>query len=295
MERGELAGVCLVDLSAAFDCLDVGLLLEKMEVMRFNLEVVEWFRSYLTDRQQCVQIEGSQSDFLSVNVGVPQGSILAPILYLVYTADLPEVIHDDNCQLGQNNTSRFHTTCPECGGVVTFADDTTVTVTDKDPGILSEKLSDSYVKIASYLTDNRLKVNDTKTHILVMTTSQKRRKNDISVQLITPSCIVQSSKSERLLGMEVHESMKWREYILDSKQSLISGLNTRVKALKKLRNVADFKTRLMIANGIFISKLLYCLPLYGGTEDYLLKSLQVVQNAAAREVSKKDRYTSTSV
>ena len=68
-------------------------------------------------------------------------------------------------------------------------------------------------------------------------------------------------------------------------------LNTRLNAIKLISNVTNFKTRLMIANGIFSSKLIFQIGLWGGTEECLLNSLQVVQNKAARFVTRRDRYT----
>ena len=291
MEREELSGVFLVDLSVAFDCVDHSLLLQKMEVLGFNKKAVDWSRSYLDNRQQCVSIEGCQSDFLDVDVGVPQGSILGPLFYLLYTNDLPEVVHSGNCDFNQLRMDRFNTMCPECGGLVAFADDSTVTVSDSNPEVLSEKLTEKYNIVANYFTNNRLKVNDEKTHLIVMATNQKRRLMQIDVKITTPTEVISASRSERLLGIQIHESMKWREHILDAEQSLLKSLNTRISALKKIKQVASFKTRLMVANGIFGSKMLYGLQLFGGTEEYLLNSLQVVQNKAARTVTKLNIFT----
>ena len=85
--------------------------------------------------------------------------------------------------------------------------------------------------------------------------------------------------------------MKWTEYVQNNKKSLLSKLSTRLSALKKVTKVSNFKTRLMIANGIFMSKLHYMMPLWGGCEGYLLKSLQIVQNKAARAVTKQNWET----
>ena len=67
--------------------------------------------------------------------------------------------------------------------------------------------------------------------------------------------------------------MRWREHILDNKESLLKSLNKRVGAIKKISKSASFKTRKMIANGIFISKLIYLMPVWVGCEDYLVHAL----------------------
>ena len=87
--------------------------------------------------------------------------------------------------------------------------------------------------------------------------------------------------------------MKWGEHVLNNDvlnndESLVRSLNTRVGALKKVSKVANFTNRKMIADGIFMSKLVYLIPLRGGSAKYLIKSLQTLQNKAARAVTKLD-------
>ena len=122
---------------------------------------------------------------------------------------------------------------------------------------------------------------------MVMTTKQKRRHLDTnSVSINTPSGIITPTCTERLLGAEIHEDMKWREHVLDSGKSMVKTLNKRVGALKKIQKMASFKSRKMIGTGIFISKLIYLMPLWLGCEDYMVKALQVIQNKAARSIAK---------
>ena len=148
--------------------------------------------------------------------------------------------------------------------------------------------------MADFLTDNKLKVNDDKTHMLVMTTWQKRRHVDTdSTRILTPSIIIKPSSTERLLGAEIHQDMGWREHILDSDNSLVKSLNKRLGAVKKVEKLASFRTRKMIATGIFMSKLIYLMPLWAGCQDYLVKALQVIQNKAARSVAKMGIFTPT--
>ena len=97
----------------------------------------------------------------------------------------------------------------------------------------------------------------------------------------------------KLLGVYVHEEMKWAEYILNNEHSLVKNLNRRLAGLKKICKYSDFKTRLMVGNGIFTSKLIYLIPLWGGAEGYLIRILQVIQNKAAKYITKRGPETST--
>ena len=90
-----------------------------------------------------------------------------------------------------------------------------------------------------------------------------------------------------MLGFQIHESMTFSQHIMDGKDALIKILNKQIGALKKIRNAASFKAKLNIANGIFMSKILYLLPLYGGCPDYLLSSIQKKQTEAMHQVTGK--------
>ena len=87
-------GACFLDLSAVFDVVDHPLLVEKLRLFGFTEESLSWVTSYLSDRSQTVYIEGFFSKILPVPTGVPQGSILGPLMYIIFTNELPEVIHD---------------------------------------------------------------------------------------------------------------------------------------------------------------------------------------------------------
>ena len=162
---------------------------------------------------------------------------------------------------------------------------------------LPDKLSSKFKVLSDFLVSSRLKLNDDKTHLLVLTTSQKRKKRgaNLGVVISTPSATVTPTPAEKLLGGWIHQDLKWAEHIQDNDESLIRGLTTRLSALKIIGKVATFSTRKMIADGIFISKLSYLISLWGGCEGYLLKSLQVIQNKAARVVTKLDWNTPTRV
>ena len=245
--------------------------------------------NYLSGRSQAVYIDGSLSSFLSVNIGVPQGSILGPLCYILFTNDLPETVLKTNSHV---HWSQLTTHCAECGGLCCFADDSTYSVSSQDQDHLKQKLNEKYTVMASYLGNNRLKLNDDKTHLLIMTTKQKQRILNIDIQISTPNEEIRPIKSERLLGIYIQDDLKWSEYIQNHDKSLIKQLTSRLNALRIISGAANFKTRLMIANGIFNSKLIFQISLWGGTEDYLLNALQIVQNKAARCCKKRSENSS---
>ena len=208
VEQGNLAGVCLVDMSAAFDVVDTKLLLEKMKLYGFDKDAVQWMWSYLTYCSQGVYMEGSMSKLLPLEAGVPQGSILGPVFYTIFTNELPEVVHEADCPLRGNTGSIFSMQCQDCGGLCCYADDSTYTVIGNTPQQLTETLSKKYNVMADFLTDNKLKVNDDKTHMLVMTTRQKRRfVATESTRIHTPTSTISPTTTERLLGAEIHHNL----------------------------------------------------------------------------------------
>ena len=295
LEKGELAGVVMVDMSAAFDVVDTELLLQKLRLYGLDQNSVQWAWSYLTYRSQGVCIEGSLSGLLALEAGVPQGSILGPLFYTIFTNELPQVVHEADCPLKDlEGADIFSINCTECGGLCCYADDSTYTLSGKDPAQLTQKLGEKYSILADYLAANKLKVNDEKTHLLVMTTRQRRRFMDTrSMSMITPTATITASPVEKLLGAYIHEDMKWTEHIMANDDSLIKSLNKRQAAIKKISLFASFKARKSLANGIFMSKLIYLMPLWAGCDDNLVKALQVLQNKVARSVTKKNRFTPT--
>ena len=153
-------------------------------------------------------------------------------------------------------------------------------------------MNDSFVKMSNFMSNNKLKLNDDKTHLLLVSTKQRLTRidgNDVTIK--TPGGDIKPIKSERLLGVQVQDDLKWSEYLVKDKKSLVSQLSTRLSALKLISQTASFKSRLLIANGIFCSKLIYQISLWGGAASYLIDILQRSQNRAARFVTKRDKYT----
>ena len=159
VETGQMAGVCMLDMSAAFDVVDHDILIEKMAVYGFSLHSIHWFESYPTGRRQGVSINVVLSTLLPVNSGLPQGSILGPLLYTLFTNELPEVIseqndHPENSKI-RKITEKIHPIC--C-----YADDTTMTDIASNHSPLSQKLTNDFEKISKFIMMNSLKLINNK-------------------------------------------------------------------------------------------------------------------------------------
>ena len=293
-ENGKLAGIALVDMSAAFDVVDTKILLKKCELFNFDGNTLDWLESYLMGRSQCTYISGSTSKVLSLEAGVPQGSVLGPSLYTLFTCDFPEVVHDENCPHNVINQEEGvqveinRTMCAECGGLVCYADDSTYTVTGKNEVELSEKLTEKFKSMAEYLSENRLCINTDKTHTMVLCTEQKRRHIETKeVMLDTGSEIIHPTPSELLLGFQVDQNLGFGNFLLAGKDSVLSSLSKRIGALKSISKVANFKTRLSVCSSLVMSRILYMLPVYGGAPEYMLDALQKKQSEAMRLVTRR--------
>ena len=148
MEKGELCGAVLLDLTKAFDNVNHDILLSKLSAIGVSPSTLQWFKSYFSHRKQRTSCSDAMSDPLPMTFGVPQGSILGPLLFLVYNNDLPLAIK--NCE------------------VTLYADDTVLYYFAKEPHLLEEALNEDLLRVAQWLHGNKLTFNLTKTKSMII-------------------------------------------------------------------------------------------------------------------------------
>ena len=255
--RGEISGAVLLDLSAAFDLVEPSILIKKLQIYGLEEDFVTWIDSYVEERYQGVWIRHVLSDLIRCDIGVPQGSILGPLLFLIYFNDLPD-----------------HLQCK----TDSYADDTTLSTSNSKIAEIGQTLTEDCSNVSEWMKSNRLKLNATKTHVMVLGTQQRlaRTQESLDVKMDGLELKEDQEKCELLLGCKIQSNIKWHMQV--------AKLSRRLTALMNLKFVLPFALLKQVTEGIFNSVLVYCLPLYGGCETRCLKELQVMQNRAAQIV-----------
>ena len=290
VEEGKLVGVLLCDQSAAFDLCDHRILLEKLSLVGLKSCALNWVHSYLANRKQSCFVDGELSTPLDLpECGVPQGSVGGPLLWLLFTCDQPDVVHDHQIESEEQNRGCMYQNISQaeesihCGELVGYVDDGAYSFGHRDPGLVSQVLTNKYSRLECWMSANKLVVNRDKTHVLLLG-SKKHAIARNNFYIMAGDHKVVLSAAERLLGGHIHESLMWKEHIIEGKTSLIKQLVSRNNALKLVCRNAKFNVRLMLANGAVQSKLVYLINLWGGAQQYLINALQVQQLNAARTV-----------
>ena len=152
-EKGLLTGMILIDLQKAFDTIDHSILLEKMKCISFSESTIRWFISYLSNRSFIVSVGKELSSRGKLNCGVPQGSILGPLLFLLYVNDMPQAVNSE---------------------LLLYADDTCLFFMGKDSKIIGDQLNKDFNSLCEWFIDNTLSIHfgEEKTKSILFGTKQ---------------------------------------------------------------------------------------------------------------------------
>ena len=256
----------LVDLKAAFDTVNHSILLKKLERYGVRGHCLQWFNSYLTDRKFHVRVGSSLSDEQTLNIGIPQGSILGPILFIIYNNDLPRI------------SSRLTTTL--------FADDTNFSLTHKDYDSMVGLMNTELSKIHDWTVANRLTINNTKTELLLFSNRNPIHNNE---QIILNGQFVTYVDHAKFLGIIIDNKINFKNHI-----NYITGkIAKHAGILYRIKHSLPLKSRLTYYNSFVLPYLNYNILHWGSTNDTHLNPLIVIQKRIVRTIADADYLAHT--
>ncbi|KAI2646016.1 hypothetical protein H4Q32_024005 [Labeo rohita] len=258
-DRGCISLLVLLDLSAAFDTVDHNILLNRLEnYVGISGSALAWFKSHLSDRYQFVAVNEEVSYRSQVQYGVPQGSVLGPLLFTLYMLPLGDIIRKYGVS--------FH-----C-----YADDTQLYLSSR-PGetYQFDKLTDCVVELKNWMTSNFLLLNSEKTEVLIIGPKTSAC-NNLKHCLILDGSSVNSSSSVRNLGVLFDGSLSFENHI----SSICKTAFFHLRNLCKLRPMLSMSNAETLIHAFLTLRLDYCNALLGGCAARLINKLQLVQNAA---------------
>ena len=177
-----------MDQSAAFETLSHDILLDKLNLYGIGPNALKWIENFLRGRTQYVKIGATSSNWRTMTCGVPQGSVLGPILYAVYVNDITLAVIDQECSnpVHENREELFGQHCNDCGEVITYADDSTYHTASKKRTDNQSKIDKNILKLQKYMNNNELFLNMGKTTVLELMIKQKRGRTQGTPPMITP-------------------------------------------------------------------------------------------------------------
>ena len=270
-EENQVSLAIFIDLTKAFDTCDINILLHKLENYGFRGISNIWFKNYLTGRYQYTSIRGVNSSLKEMSCGVPQGSILGPILFILLINDLP-------------NASKLFS--------ILYADDTTLIKSGSNISQLFEIANIELNKLADWFKANRLTLNTSKTkyilfrhkYLAVNFSKITLKIENETIDRIGAGC---QEESFKFVGIHLDEFLSW-EFHSRKIRAKISGA---VYALSKLKSLLPKKIKYLIYNSLFRSHIEYCISAWGKSKSSEIKRIITLQKRAVRYIDNA-RYNS---
>ena len=269
LDKGNSALLVLLDLSAAFDTIQHTKLIKRLHTT-YGIEgcALKWFSSYLSDRSQVVGIAGNVSRPASLQYGVPQGSVLGPVLFTLYTAPVNIIIerHHLSYHKYADDVQLYVEYCPSSPASVELA---------------VQRIQDCVAEISEWMAKNGLKLNGDKTELLNITTPHNLKKyGTLSITLdgttIVPSTAVKN------LGVHFDQHLTMSRQIT----AVVQSCNYHIRNIGKIRQFISEDVCKNAVQALVISRLDYCSSLYASLPQYEIDRLQRLQNRAARLITR---------
>ena len=259
IDNGNVVGVVTLDLEKAFDLISFDVILEKIRHLGFDTETLSWFQDYFTNREQLTSVNGYLSESRPVESGVPQGSILGPLLFILTLNDLHKSIR--KCSLSL------------------YADDTCIYFASKDPSSLQKTINKDLESLAEWFSNNQLLLNVGKCQFMLIGSKAKLRKFK-NVHLKIQNTSLQRVTECKYLGAILDESLTWTPQIENIRSKTLKIFH----AVKRVRQFLDKGTSLLLYKTLIQPHFDYCSIIWMTGHTSQLNRLQIIQNRCLRMV-----------
>ena len=264
LDKKETTCSVFVDLRKAFDTVNHKILLAKLDKYGIRGISFKLLESYLSDRWQYTIINASKSQKKRVTCGVPQGSTLGPLLFLIYINDM-YLASKLNLNL--------------------FADDAYLSFSSTSPQLLEKTVNEEMNKFLNYLNINKLTINKDKTTYMITSKQKFTHKFEIKVG----NQVLSQHKESKYLGVIIDDKLTWKSHLQKARGKLASGC----WALYRLKNYVNRKTLRMVYFGLIYQTLQYCISCWGFASQCYLEPLNVLNRRAIRTICNAPREAPT--
>ena len=267
--KGDCTLLVLLDLSAAFDTVDHEILIQDLIRLGIRGKVLDWFSSFLNNRNFRVVIGKDMSESGKMTTGVPQGSILGPVLFIIYTIELYYLLQSLKV---------------ECHF---YADDTQIYFSVLEPNQGREKFQEVYSAVENWMYRRKLKLNSGKTEIMLVGSQTKVSLLSNFTEMTVGTSTVTLSQKVRSLGVIVDQNLTLKPQLNNTKRKAIYNLMN----ISRISKFINESSRMKLVHGLVFSVIDFCNSLYYGLSNADLHGLQMIINSAARIVTGMPRFS----
>ena len=263
MDSGLINGVLFLDLKKAFDTVDHMILLKKLEMYGIRNIALEWFCSYLHLRTQVCRINNTTSTIKKITCGVPQGSNLGPLLFLIYVNDLPN--------------------CLDKSTPAMYADDTNLSVAGTLVKDIETRLNLELENVHVWLRANKLTLNVKKTEYMLIGSYKRitNVQNENTMEIKIGNKEINRTKSTKSLGVIIDEHLVWKEHI----DSISIKASRAIGVIRRAKKYVRQDTLELMYHSLVLPYFDYCSLVWNNCSQTLKDKIQRLQNRAARAIT----------